>query len=185
HDRGDRANLQRLADRAKPIAEQRVRHGEASAPLGEFLASRIADTRDGSTDTIERLGVNWPGGNYANTGLHAKPGSYEKTAWARALPPLTATPHSQRFMGYPASPVPPHLPVFDGSIIYVNAGEQLVAYDLVNGGRGPLWSCKPFPTLDSNWRTIEPDPNMTLPVSTFGGTVFAALENPLSSSYHQ
>ncbi|MCL4729823.1 MAG: PQQ-binding-like beta-propeller repeat protein, partial [Planctomycetes bacterium] len=35
-----------------------------------------------------------------------------------------------------------------------------------------------------HWRTTEPDPAMILPVSVWRGTVYAALENPLHTAYH-
>lgn len=183
-ERGERAALRRILDESAAIHNESVKEGEAAVTLGDLLTRRLAEARDGASDTIDRRGVHWPGGNYANTGLYEKPTNYSKAAWAQNLPALSASPHNTRFMKYKPPIVPPHLPIFDGSVIYVNQGDQLVAYDLVNGARGPMWSCKPFPTFGHNWRTIEPDPSLILPVSVHRGTVYAALENPLSTAYH-
>lgn len=183
-ERGERANLRRILDESVPVHGDKVRVGDAAATLGEILKQRMAATRDGSLDTIDRIGVHWPGGNYSNTGMHERPAAWDKQAWVQNLPPLAAIRHNMRFMGYNAPIVPPHLPVFDGSAVYITQGDTLLAYDLVSGGRDPMWQCRPFPATPSNWRTIEPDPSMILPVSVHAGTVYAAIENPLSTAYH-
>lgn len=182
---GERANLSRLQKDTAGIADQVVDEGGNLTPLAQVIKRNLEGARDTSTDVLSQQGMEWPGGNHTNTGLHRLPTDYAQIAWARALPRLAASAQS-RFMNYPLSIVPPYLPVFDGNAVYVNTGDRLVAYDLVGGGTGeePLWACKPFPTFDHNWRTTEPDPAMILPVSAWRGTVYAALENPLTTTFH-
>jgi outer membrane protein assembly factor BamB/tetratricopeptide (TPR) repeat protein len=187
-DLGERANLVRLIEQTVTIREIEVDEGGTVAKLGDLLQKRLLEARDATTDTIDRLGVEWPGGNYTNTGLHEKPSDYRDVAWSGTLPTLGATPSPRRFMNYNRPIVPPYLPLFDGNMFYVNSGDRLVAYDLMAAkDREPAkaaWTCKPFDTGQSNWRTLEPDPSLILPVSMYRGTVFTAIENPLSQKYH-
>lgn len=184
-DLGERASLSRLFELPAEVRDQTVDEGGAKASLNEVLKRNLLQARDTSQDTLSELGVDWPGGNYTNTGLHERPTDFAQIAWSRNVPRLAAQ-QQARFMGYPAPIIPPYMPLFDGDLIYLNNGDRLLAYDLVGGGTGedPLWSCKPFPNFDHNWRTSEPDPAMILPVSAWHGTVFAALENPLSTQFH-
>ncbi|MBZ0134929.1 MAG: PQQ-binding-like beta-propeller repeat protein [Planctomycetes bacterium] len=186
HKLGERANLQRLMETTLRIREHEVDAGGSSVKLGELLAGLLQTTRDATLDTTDGLGVEWPGGNYTNTGLHESPSGYSEVAWTKNLPALSANPTWSRFMRYPTPIVPPYLPVFDGDMFYMNVGDKLVAYSLIDSGKdAPAWTCKPFDTFErTNWRTIEPDPGMILPVSVYRGTVFASLENPLSTTYH-
>lgn len=182
---GERANLQRLMESSIVLREREVDAGGVRIKLGDHLANLMLTTRDATLDTLEKLGIEWPGGNYSNTGLHEAPNSYSEVAWTRNLPALEAAPNYTRFMGYNQPIVPPHLPVFDGDMFYVNVGDKLVAYNLIdNGTSKPTWTCKPFDTFDANWRVTEPDPSMILPVSVYRGTVFTAIENPLHTTYH-
>ncbi|MBX3459206.1 MAG: PQQ-binding-like beta-propeller repeat protein [Planctomycetes bacterium] len=183
-ERGERASLRRIIDESTPVHAEKVRIGDAAVTLGELLKQRMSQARDASHETIDRFGTHWPGGNYANTGLHERPAAYSKQAWVQNLPSLAATRHTTRFMGYNPPIVPPYMPVFDGNAVYISQGDALLAYDLVSGGTRPLWTCKPFPAMPHNWRTMEPDPSLSLPVSVHAGTVYAALENPLSTAYH-
>ncbi|MBX3475257.1 MAG: PQQ-binding-like beta-propeller repeat protein [Planctomycetes bacterium] len=182
---GERANLARLAEQAAPLAEQVIDQGGTRVPLAEVLRRNLAEARDTSADTLSASGVDWPGGNHTNTGLHALPTDYAQIAWSRLLPRLAAS-AQPAFMNYPRPVIGPFLPMCDGNAVYVNTGDRLAAYDLVGGGTGdePLWACKPFPTFEHNWRTTEPDPAMILPVSGWRGTLFAALENPLTTALH-
>jgi outer membrane protein assembly factor BamB len=187
-DLGERANLVRLIEQTVSLRESEIDEGGAKVKLGELLQRRLLEARDATTDTIDKLGVEWPGGNYTNTGLHEQPSDYRQIAWSRILPSLGATPHWQRFMNYPMSHVPPYLPLFDGDMFYVNTGDRLAAYDLISDNKQatakPAWFCKPFDTTTSNWRVGEPDPGLILPVSMYRGTVFTAIENPLSQKFH-
>jgi len=182
---GERANLTRLLAETTALADQMVDEGGNLVALGTLVKRNLEAARDTSSEVLSGQGLDWPGGNFTNTGLHAQPTDYAQIAWARLLPRLEASMQS-RFMNYPLPIVPPYQPVFDGNAVYVNTGDRVVAYDLVGGGTGdePLWSCKPFPTLPHNWRTSEPDPAMILPVTAWRGTVYAALENPLTTTFH-
>lgn len=182
---GERANLARLLAESAALGEQVIDEGGTGLSLGETIRRNLAEARDTGTDTLSTAGIEWPGGNHTNTGLHPLPSDYAQIAWSRILPRLQASPQGA-FMNYPRPVAPPFLPMFDGNTVFVNTGDRLAAYDLVGGGTGedPLWSCKPFPTLDSNWRTTEPDPALILPVSGWRGMVFAALENPLTTTFH-
>ncbi|MCB9934226.1 MAG: PQQ-binding-like beta-propeller repeat protein [Planctomycetes bacterium] len=184
-DLGERANLVKLIEQTVALREREVDEGSEKVKLGALLQARLLEARDATTDTVDVLGVEWPGGNYANTGLHEKPSDYRQIAWTKTLPKLAATPIWNKFMGYPASNVPPFLPMFDGNMFYVNTGDRLAAYDLIAGeGDEPSWTCKPFDTTSSNWRVVEPDPGMILPVSAWHSTLFTAIENPLHNTYH-
>lgn len=184
-DLGERANLVKLIEQTVVLREREVDEGGERVKLGELLQKRLLEARDATLDTIDTLGVEWPGGNYANTGLHDKPSDYRQIAWSKTLPGLQATPVWNRFMGYPSPHVPPFLPMFDGNMFYVNTGDRLVAYDLIAAeGDTPAWTCKPFNTTPSNWRLAEADPNMILPISAWRGTLFTAIENPLHNTYH-
>lgn len=183
-DLGERASLANLIAETVALRERTVVIGGESMKLGDLLQQRLLETRDGTTDTIDELGVEWVGGNYANTGLHESPSDFSDTAWARTLPALEASRKFERFMNYPSPVVPPHLPVFDGTRVYINGGDSLLAYDLIESGTDATWECKPFPTYSHNWRTSEPDPGHIMPVSAYRGTVYAAVENPLSELFH-
>lgn len=184
-DLGERANLVKLIEQTVVLREREVDEGGEKVKLGELLQKRLLEARDATLDTIDALGVEWPGGNYSNTGLHEKPSDYRQIAWAKKLPGLQATPVWNRFMGYPTPHVPPFLPMFDGNMFYVNTGDRLAAYDLIAAeGDTPSWTCKPFDTTPSNWRLAEADPNMILPISAWHGTLFTAIENPLHNTYH-
>jgi outer membrane protein assembly factor BamB len=185
---GERANLAQLRVWVKPYKDLEVNLGGAWRKLDELLAEEYGSTRDSTNDTIEGLGVCWPGGNYANTGISATPTPPDKIAWAQTLPRLDAEWFQSRYMQYPFPLVPPYLPVSDGTMLYVNNGDALCAYDVLTGGKRanePMWRCKPFPNRDTYWRTSEPDPAMTLPVSVYRGTVYAPLENPMRTPIHQ
>lgn len=185
HQLGERANLQRLLETTIVIREREIDAGGTMVKLGEHLSMLLLTTRDATLDTIDGLGVEWPGGNYSNTGLHEAPSNYSNAAWSARLPELSAKPNWMRFMNYRSPVVPPYLPIFDGDMFYVNVGDKLLGYSLIgNTSNSPEWTCKPFDTFESNWRTSEPDPGMILPVSVYRGTVFAAIENPLSTTYH-
>ena len=184
-DLGERANLLKLIEQTVVIRDRMVDVGGKPVPLGELLQKRLMEARDATTDTIDALGVEWPGGNYTNTGLHEKPSDYKQIAWTKNLPRLEATPNWQRFMGYNQPNVPPFLSLFDGNMFYVNTGDRLVAYELAGPKNdSPTWTCKPFPTFANNWRMTEPDPGLILPVSAYRGTLYTAIENPLSTTYH-
>ncbi|MCA8915918.1 MAG: PQQ-binding-like beta-propeller repeat protein [Planctomycetes bacterium] len=184
-DLGERANLLKLIEQTVTIRDRKVDVGGEQLAVGAVLQQRLMEARDATTDTVDALGVEWPGGNYTNTGLHEKPSDYRQIAWTKTLPRLGATPNYSRFMNYRSSIVPPFLPLFDGNSFYVNTGDRLVAYDLAGSkGDDPTWSCIPFPAFSNNWRTTEPDPGLIMPVSAYRGTLFAAIENPLSTVYH-
>ncbi|GIK52544.1 MAG: hypothetical protein HPKKFMNG_01714 [Planctomycetes bacterium] len=185
---GERANLAQLIQFARPLKDTAVDVGPSSMKLGEALAADLTRTRDGTNDTLESISVHWPGGNYANTGISEAPTPYENVAWSQTLPRLEADPFNNRYMQYPQPIAPAQLPVTDGSLLFVNNGDSLVAYDIFTGGRQglPAWRCKPFPNERGNsWRTIEPDPSLTLPVSLWRGMAFAPLENPLREPIHR
>ena len=185
HQLGERANLQRLMETSIVFRDREVDAGGEYVKLGDLLSRLLLTTRDATLDTIDGLGVEWPGGNYTNTGLHESPSSYRQVAWSKNLPELSAKVNWMRFMSYPSPIVPPYLPIFDGDMFYVNAGDKLLGYSLIDNGKSePTWTCKPFDTFASNWRTSEPDPGMILPVSMYRGTVFTAIENPLSTTHH-
>ncbi|MCA8937231.1 MAG: PQQ-binding-like beta-propeller repeat protein [Planctomycetes bacterium] len=190
-DLGERANLVKLIEQTVDLRERSVEVGSQSVKLGELLDQQLLEARDATTDTIDNLGVEWVGGNYTNTGLHERPSDFSNTAWATGLPPLEANATWNKFMNYPAPVVPPYLPIFDGDMFYVNTGDQLIGYDLTGPIKKgterketPSITCRPFNVYSSNWRTREPDPGMILPVSMYRGTVFTAIENPLSTTYH-
>ncbi|MCA8912384.1 MAG: PQQ-binding-like beta-propeller repeat protein, partial [Planctomycetes bacterium] len=184
-DLGERANLVRLIEQSVDLRQHEVDAGAGKAKLGALLDAQLAAARDATADTIDTLGVEWVGGNYTNTGLHERPSDFSRTAWSKRLPGLEAKAVWNKFMNYPSPIVPPYLPIYDGNMFYVNTGDRLAAYDLVGpSGDDPSWVCKPFRTNDSNWRSIEPDPGMILPVSMYRGTVYTAIENPLSTTYH-
>ncbi len=186
---GERANLAQLRVWVKPYKDHEVNVGGAARKLDELLAEEYGRTRDSTNDTIEGLGVCWPGGNFANTGISAPPTPPDKVAWAQTLPRLEAPWFQSRYMAYPYPLVPPHLPVSDGTMLYVNNGDALCAYDVLTGGKRanvPMWRCKPFVNnSETFWRTSEPDPALILPVSVYRGTVYAPLENPMRTPIHQ
>lgn len=185
HQLGERANLQSLIESTIVIRDREMDAGGSKIKLGGHLSKLLLTTRNATLDTIDGLGVEWPGGNYTNTGLHEAPSNYSNAAWSARLPELSAKPNWMQFMNYRSPIVPPYLPIFDGDMFYVNVGDKLLGYSLIgNSSNTPAWTCKPFDTFDSNWRTSEPDPGMILPVSAYRGTVFAAIENPLSTTYH-
>lgn len=184
-DLGERANLSRLPQLHADCKDIEVTEGSTTRKLSALLQQRIEQAPDRSGSVLSHLSIEAPGGNYANTGLHEAPGSFTETAWTRNLPGLEATRLYTPFMRYPAPMVSPLMPIFDGDAFYVNTGDRVVAYDLAGGqGGAPVWTCKPFPTFEHNWRNREPDPNLTMPVSTWRGTVFAGIENPLTDHYH-
>ena len=187
-DLGERANLNRLLRLDAALRDAMVDEGGSQSSLDAILRRNLAGARDRAADTLSSTGIEWPGGNYTNTALPPAPGKWSVTAWARALPRHAAEPHQYRFMGYPAPIATPYMPVCDGSMVYVNTGERLVAYDLIGAGAGDglAWSCTAFPAVkDVSWRTSEPDPSLILPVSIHRGTVYAALENPLDAYIHE
>jgi outer membrane protein assembly factor BamB/tetratricopeptide (TPR) repeat protein len=184
-DLGERANLARLIQDTVTIREHEVDLGGSKVKLGDLLQEQLLATRDASGDTISRQGVEWPGVNYANTGMHEAPTDYRQAAWTKTLPGLDASPLFSKFMNYSAPMTPPHLPVFDGNRFFVNTGDRLVAYDLIDSGTAaPAVSRRAFDITSSNWRTTEPDPSLILPVSVWRGTVFTALENALHTDHH-
>src|SRR5690606_17011323 len=85
---GERANLQRLMESSIVLREREVDAGGVRIKLGDHLANLMLTTRDATLDTLEKLGIEWPGGNYSNTGLHEAPNSYSEVAWTRNLPAL-------------------------------------------------------------------------------------------------
>lgn len=186
---GERANLAQLRTWVKPFRDLEVNVGGTARKLDDVLAEEYGRTRDGTNDTIEGLGVCWPGGNYANTGISVEPTPPDKVAWTQTLPRLEAEWWRNAYMQYPPPLVPPYLPVSDGTMLYVNNGDALCAYDVLTGGRragDPIWRCKPFANnRDTFWRTCEPDPSLILPASVYRGTVYAPLENPMRSPIHQ
>lgn len=189
-DLGERANLVKLIEQTVTLREREIPVGPGNVKLGKLLDQQLLEARDATTDTIDTLGVEWVGGNYTNTGLHERPSDFSKAAWSTRLPGLEANSAWNKFMNYPAPVAPPHLPIFDGNMFYVNTGDQLAGYDLTGplkraaGKESPSFVCRPFSVNPSNWRTREPDPGMILPVSMYRGTVYTAIENPLSTTYH-
>ncbi len=186
---GERANLAQLRLWTRPLKDAQVDVGGKLRKLDELLGDEFSKTRDATNDTIEGLGVCWPGGNYANTGIAEAPTPPDSVAWSRTLPRLEADRWDNAYMLYNAPIVPPYLPVSDGTMLYVNTGDALVGYDVLTGGRAggePLWRCKPYADGRSiTWRTCEPDPSLILPVSVWKGTVFAPLENPMREPMHR
>lgn len=182
---GERAHLARLIRDSQSISDQRVQVGDSSTTLGEVLKVEFQNCRDAGQDTLADLQIDWAGGNYSNHAVFQNVGDFSKSAGACTLPRLDASQVHNRFMNYSSPTVPAQIPVFDGSTLFVNIGDKLVAYDVMNAGGQPLWKVKPFPTESHNWRTSEPDPNLILTASTWRGTVFAALENPLTTRIHK
>src|SRR5690606_2097435 len=79
-DLGERANLVKLIEQTVVLREREVDEGGEKVKLGELLQKRLLEARDATLDTIDALGVEWPGGNYSNTGLHEKPSDYRQIA---------------------------------------------------------------------------------------------------------
>jgi outer membrane protein assembly factor BamB/tetratricopeptide (TPR) repeat protein len=185
---GERANLAQLRIWIKPYKDLEVDVGGGQRKLDELLVEEYGRTRDSTNDTVEDQGVCWPGGNFANTGIPAAPSPPDRVAWAQTLPRLESDWWQLRYMGYQYPTVPPYLPVSDGTMLYVNTGDAVAAYDVLTGGKRagePMWRCKPYARNENYWRTAEPDPALTLPVSVYRGTVYAPLENPMRSPIHQ
>jgi outer membrane protein assembly factor BamB/tetratricopeptide (TPR) repeat protein len=186
HRLGEQANLQQLHTRVTEagLAEMKFRAGDDARELGAHVRELVTATRVDPNRSTATDGYITPGGNLTNTGIPRKAGDADQVAWTQPLPSLEAMRQVRQFKSYPSPVVPPHLPVFDGSLIYVNTGDRLLAYDMVDGGSGPVWDSKPFPTLSHHWRTSEPDPSHIMPVTLYRGVVFTALENPLTTAFH-
>src|SRR5690606_7037674 len=100
-DLGERSNLSVLIRDTVTLRDNEVDLGGQRVKLGALLEERMLETRDASNETLSRAGIEWPGGNYANTGMHDAPSDYSRAAWTKTLPRLGAWQNPQRFMGYP------------------------------------------------------------------------------------
>ncbi|MEE9312610.1 MAG: PQQ-binding-like beta-propeller repeat protein [Planctomycetota bacterium] len=183
---GERANLQQLISDSSELKDKQVDIGGQSKELLGVLREYLDSTRDSTLDTIESVGVETVGGNYANTGLHDVPVNYTNSAWSLTLPRQQAS-RGPIIKRYAAPMVPSQMPLFDGNFVYVNNGDSLLAYDLLGSATSmkPAWVCRPFPTERHNWYTPEPDTALVQTVSTYQGMVYAAIENPLSDNFHK
>ncbi len=180
HRLGMQAPLQALATTNSAICELLVNAGSEKNSLQDYLTYLIGRTPDTVNAPAHTRHLSLPIYSLSNMARPESPQHITASAWSVNPPPPGGKIYNSDFMNYPEPEIPPLLPSVHESLVLVNSGSTLSAYDTMTGAN-PWPGATPFRATNNSYHLLEPDPNLLLTVSAYRNLAFAALEHPLDS----